>query len=110
MARQRVERAVADFNWRPDAGLRYVWCSGTISPITPALPGLSLVSANQLARAISGLVLAAVCYQSLAPVDCQTNCRALRHSRLAPLITALAWHYGGFQGALIATLMNAISC
>ncbi len=40
---------------------RYVWCSGTISPITPGCRSARTgFSADQLARATSGLVLAAV--------------------------------------------------
>ena len=61
LARQRVvECAAADFNWRPDAGPRYVWCSGTIWRITPGCRSARhWFSANQLARATSGLVLLA---------------------------------------------------
>lgn len=75
---------------------------------TAAARAVVSFSTDQLARAASGLVLAAVCYQSLAPVGLAGRTVALYAILLALPIIALARHYG-WQGALIATLMNAIA-
>ncbi len=111
LARQRVvECAVADFNWRPDAGPRYVWCSGTISPITPGCRSVRHWFLSQSTGA--GDIWSGTCCCLLSVSgsswDCRTNCRALRHSVWRCRLSRWPWHYG-WQGALIATLMNAIA-